>query len=367
MSKNLRHIARVYSQRERYCVLRGGTRSGKTYAALHFLLFGAMTKEFQIASVVSVSVPHLRRGALRDFLQIINSYGLTTDFKHYKQTNTFIHKNGAVIDFFSADESEKLRGAQRDWLFINEVNLIDEEDFNQLNVRTKRFVIVDFNPVARFWLYDLFEKMKISLHKIECVSTYKDNPFLAEEQKKAIEQYKKIEEWWRVYGEGKWGTSQGRAWYNWQIFNGVLETQKYDCVGVDFGEGKSVTAVVGVIKYNNEIILHELFYGHIDVIRLSELLIKLDAGLIVGDAAQIDTINLLRKSGVNIYPARKMQLSASYQLLNSYKTYITTTSKNLLMEAQSVEWSDRHRAIIRAGGVDHAVDAVRYALHSLLL
>lgn len=367
MSKNIKHISRCYHNGDRYCVLRGGTRSGKTFAALHFLLFGALTKAFDVASVVAVSVPHLRRGALRDFQRILDMHGLTDDFRYYKQEGVYMHRNGSVIDFFSADNSDKLRGAQRDWLFVNEVNLLDEEDFNQLNVRTRRFVVVDFNPSAHFWLYDLLERFKIPINRIECVSTYKDNNFLTPEQRSAIEQYRSIKEWWRVYGEGRWGEAQGRAWYNWQIYASQLTASQYDCIGVDFGEGRSPTAVVGVNRFNNEYVANEIYYGEIDVISLAELLHRHPAGLIVGDSAQIDTINLLRKHGVNIYPARKMQLSASYHLLNSHRIYITGTSVNLLKEAKSIEWSDKSRAILRAGCADHAVDAVRYALHMLVL
>lgn len=344
---------------QRYAVLRGGTRSGKTFAALHFILQAGLLGKYKLCSVVSRSVPHLRRGALRDFRQVLAAYNIP--YREYINEKKFVF-SGFEIEFFSADQPEKLRGAQRDWLFINEVNLIDQDSFSELDVRTRSFVILDFNPVGRFWLNELFAQMGLDLEKHTHVSTYRDNPFLSPEQVAAIESRKGIAEWWRVYGEGEWGAAQGQAWYSWEL--GAVEDGEWDVVGVDFGEGRSPHAVVGLRRVGEALEAKELYYAIGGLGELAEVLRSVQAKAIVADPAQLDYINLLRKAGINVYPARKMQLSASFALLNKYR--IKICGENLAKEAASLEWADRGRGLLRVGQADHATDALRYALHAIV-
>lgn len=339
-------------------MLRGGTRSGKTYAALQFLIAAALGGRFELASVVSLSMPHLRRGALRDFRHLIS--GLRVEER--KSEKLFIFPTGTAIEFFSADQPAKLRGAQRDWLFVNEVNLLDEESFSELDVRTREFVIVDFNPTARFWLSEYLETREGVW--LECVSTYRDNVYLSSEQRAAIELRKDRAEWWRVYGEGEWGEAKGRAWYSWEVGEWPVGVE-VEVVGVDFGEGAAPTAVVGVARYGEGVVARELAYGQLGLSQLSSVLQKQRAKLIVGDAAQRDMINQLRKAGVDIYPARKLQLVASYALLNNTRVIVDRYAHNLIKEAQGLEWADAGRGLLKAGQAEHAVDALRYALHAL--
>jgi len=344
----------------RYAILRGGTRSGKTYAVLQFLLIAGLMQKYNLASVVSCSVPHLRRGALRDFRNIL--YAARVKFREYVVDKRFVLDTKAEIEFFSADQPEKLRGAQRDWLFVNEVNLIDQDSFSELDVRTRSFVVLDFNPVGRFWLNELFAQMGLDLEKHTHVSTYRDNPFLSPEQIAAIESRRGIAEWWRVYGEGEWGAAQGQAWYSWEL--GAVEDGVWDVVGVDFGEGRSPHAVVGLRRVGEALEAKELYYAVGGLGELAEVLRSVQAKAIVADPAQLDYINLLRKAGINVYPARKMQLSASFALLNKYR--IKISGENLAKEAASLEWADRGRGLLRVGQADHATDALRYALHAII-
>lgn len=343
----------------RYAVLRGGTRSGKTFSALHFIVQAGLLGKYKLCSIVSRSVPHLRRGALRDFRQVLAQYNLP--HREYVNEKRFVFA-GFEIEFFSADQPEKLRGAQRDWLFVNEANLIGAEEFSELDVRTRSFVIVDFNPVGRFWLNDMFAQMGLDLEKHTHVSTYRDNPFLSPEQVATIENRRGIAEWWRVYGEGEWGAAAGQAWYSWEL--GEVQDGEWDAVGVDFGEGRSPHAVVGLRAAGDALEARELYYGAGGLGELVELLRAVRAKVIVADPAQLDYINLLRRAGVDVYPARKMQLSASYALLNKYR--IRIDGANLHREAAALEWADRGRGLLRVGQADHAVDAMRYALHAIV-
>lgn len=360
--KNIRFLLESLRAGRRYAVLRGGTRSGKTYAALRFLFVNGWVGTYKIASVVAASVPHLRRGALRDFKKIIGPLAHRVEYRASERL--FIFPSGAILEFFSADDSAKLRGAQRDWLFINEVNLIDEESFQELDVRTRQFVIMDFNPVGRFWLNDLFAQMQIDLEAHTIVTTYKDNIYLTKEQVAAIESRRLIGEWWRVYGEGQWGESKGRAWYSWDVGEWPAGLG-IEVVGVDFGEGAAPTAVVAATRWGDGIIAKELAYGQLGIAELVQILKSVRPLLIVADPAQKDMINELRKLDVEVYPARKMQLIASYALLNNTRVIVDRNARNLIKEAQGLEWADAGRGLLKAGQADHAVDALRYALHAL--
>jgi phage terminase large subunit len=302
-------------------------------------------------------MPHLRRGALRDFKHLIARLRV----EERKSEKLFIFPSRAAIEFFSADQSAKLRGAQRDWLFVNEVNLLDEESFSELDVRTREFVIVDFNPTARFWLSEYLEARKGVW--LECVSTYRDNVYLSAEQRAAIELRKDQEAWWRVYGEGEWGEVAGQAWYSWSVGQGA-PPGRFEVVGVDFSLGRAPAAVVGVARRGHELAAVELAYGGLGVLALAQLLSTVQTQLIVADAAQLDMINQLRSLNIDVYPARKLQLSASYALLNMQRWRLW--GENLIKEARSVRWADSARGLIALGVDDHAVDATRYALHALL-
>lgn len=365
-NKNLTFLLKKYLlDKERYIVLRGGTRSGKTYSALQFIFLNALIGRFKLCSIVSINHPHLRRGAQRDFDNIITQAEGWKYITRNKSSNTYVFFNGSEVEFFAVDDPSKARGGQRDWLFVNEVNLISEELFSELDARTKELVILDFNPVSKFWLNDLFISMNIELSKIECVSTYLDNPFLDKTQKLAIESRKNKEEWFKVYGLGEWGETKGQAFYSWEIIDKLpkFHDNLFDVIGVDFGFGSSPTAVIGIVVDGKNVYVKEIFYGNSSLSQLVDILQKFKARKIVGDSANIDQINLLRKNNINIYPGKKMSLLASYTLLNSLNVYIDKNSKNLISEAQSLTWADKQNALTK--GNDHAIDALRYCIHEV--
>ena len=364
LDKNLRHLIEMRRRRARYALLRGGTRSGKTYAALRFIALNALAGVFRRCSVVSESIPHLRRGALRDFEQIVSRIR-GVDITYKQSTKEFIFPGGTAVEFFSADDSARLRGAQRDWLFVNEVNLLDEKSFNELDVRTRDFVIADFNPVSRFWLNTLLESMGINIADIEVVTTYRDNPYLDTSQKEAIERRMGMREWWQVYGTGEWGNSQGQAWYAWEA--APVDWGDWDYVGVDFGEGRSPSAIIGVRwRGGDEYEAKQIYYGRGGLHELADVLRSVKAKGIFADSAQLDYINALRKMDLDVRACIKKHLVASFALLNSKHFYLDTDSPDLLREARELSWADRGAGLIKAGASDHAIDAVRYAFHAFL-
>jgi phage terminase large subunit len=133
---------------------RGGTSSSKTYSNLQLLYtIAAESRKPLTISVISETLPHLKKGAMKDFFDILKSEGVYSEKKHNKTDN--IYKVGnSVIEFFSADNSDKVHGPRRDISYINECNHISWSIIEQLEIRTKYWILLDWNPTDAFW----FEK-----------------------------------------------------------------------------------------------------------------------------------------------------------------------------------------------------------------
>jgi phage terminase large subunit len=350
-------------------VLYGGTRSGKTYSILQYLFVEAMRGSFRLASVVSRSFSHIKRGALREFQAIISPvYWLIEENKTFL---TYKFPTGAVVEFFSADTEEKLRGPQRDWLFVNEVNLLTQEEFAQLFMRTKDRVFLDFNPVGRFWLDDFLENNP-SYDYIIAKSTYKDNPFLSESQRKAIESLAYMDErLYRVYALGERLDYQGRALMNYEIvepsrFTDIMASSR-PIIGVDFGFSHAETAAVAVwVVGGKELLVKEIFYRKGQAIKeLAEAIKQYEYEAILADYSQLQMIEALADEGLDyVNRCRKIDLRQSFALLNMYRLYITADSPNLINEATNLYWKDERTL---ADSPNHLIDALRYVVHYLYL
>jgi phage terminase large subunit len=350
-------------------VLYGGTRSGKTYSILQYMFIEGLRGTYKLASVVSRSYAHLKRGAHREFLNIIAPlYDLIEENKTYL---TYKLPSGSIIEFFSADTEEKLRGPQRDWLFINEANLLTHEEFAQLYMRTKDRVFIDFNPVGRFWLDDFLAGLPTDQY-IVARSTYKDNPFLSETQIKAIESLAYLDEkLYKVYALGERLDYQGRALMNYEIvepsrFSDIMSSSR-PIIGVDFGYSHAETAAVAVwVVGSREIVAKEIFYRKGALIcELAEAIKQYDYETILADYTQTHMIEALANEGLDyVNKCRKIDLRQSFALLNLYKLYITSDSPNLIHEATNLYWKDERTL---SDTPNHLIDALRYVVHYLYL
>ena len=201
---------KAFKEGKRIVVNQGGTRSGKTFGLMKLLIALAYKEKYSI-SITSLSFPHLRKGALRDWRTIMENYDLYSVPDHMRTENTYYFPTGSYMEFFSVDDHLKVRGPGRDILFINEANLIDFDTFTQLLLRTKVCCFIDYNPADEFhWIYD---KILTRPDTYFIKSTYQDNPFLPHEQVKEIENLKNVDEnYWRIYsiliGNGQFAVNQ---------------------------------------------------------------------------------------------------------------------------------------------------------------
>jgi len=372
-------IKRIRKVKARKKVIQGGTSAGKTYAILAVLIHIAAKAKTEI-SVVSESIPHLRRGAMKDFGKVMQWTNRWRDEGWNKTLLTYTFANGSTIEFFSADQEAKLRGARRQVLYINEANNIEFEAYHQLAIRTSEAIYIDFNPVSEFWAHT--EVLKEPDSEL-VVLTYRDNEALpatirddieAAQVKAATSTY--WANWWKVYGLGEVGSLQGVVFDDWQQVDGIdFAGDKLVAIGLDWGYTNDPTAVVAVYKRGSAILLHELIYQNgLTNQDIAEHLRKLGIGRswpIIADSAEPKSIEEVHRLGFNIHPATKGadSIRNSIDILKRQPLLVTRESTNLIKELRNYTWdTDRTGASLGVpiDRYNHAIDAVRYvALNKL--
>ena len=352
--------------------MQGGTSASKTISILLYLIAKAQTdKEPTLTSVVSESLPHLKRGALRDFKNIMVAH------RYWKEQNwratdyLYEFETGSKIEFFGVDSPDKLRGGRRDRLFINEANNVALDAFDQLEVRTKEFVFLDWNPSHEFWFYT---EVKPNREDVEHITlTYQDNEALSKEIVSAIEARKGNKAWWKVYGMGELGEVETRIYTRWNVVDTVPEDARLEVRGMDFGYSNDPTAIVDVYKFNDGYILDEQLYRKgMSNKQLADILNNLEQSTttVIADSAEPKSIDEIRQYGVPIFPAQKGadSVNQGIQLVQGKPISVTKRSTNILKEYRNYLWlEDKDGKIVNKPmpGADHSLDALRYAIQYL--
>ena len=361
---------------ERYRVIanKGGTRSGKTYSLVSLFISVAVAgKKVREIDIVSESMPHLKRGALNDFNEILDREQLVdgVDYESNLSDHVYTFNSGTKIRFFSSDDWGKVKGSKRDVLYINECNRIDYEIYRQLAVRTTECIFLDWNPDTEFWYELKGVQSKDSTKEIH--STYKDNPFLSDVQIAEIESNKDDDNWWKVYGLGLTGRPQGVIYKRWEQVDAIPDYAELVGRGLDFGFTNDPTAIVDVYRADGELWLDERCYRiNLTNDKIAEFLRPLP-GCTVADSAEQKSIAEIKNYGVRwIEPAIKGadSIRAGIQILQRYKMNVTKRSLNLINEIRNYKWKeDKITGELLNVPIDkynHALDAVRYvALNKL--
>ncbi len=354
---------------KRIRIVQGGTSASKTVSILIWLIALAQSdKTPTLTSIVAESFPHLRRGAMRDFLNILKEQGYYQDHLWDKTNSTYNFETGSQIEFFSVDQPEKVRGARRDRLFLNEANNIAFSAFEELEVRTKEFVYLDYNPTNEFWVQtDLLEK-RDDLDFI--VLTYQDNEALSPEIVKTIEARKNRKGWWQVYGLGQLGVVEGRIYKDWQTIDEVPHEARLTRYGLDFGYTNDPTALLALYYYNGGFIVDEIAYSKgLSNKQIADTILIQDKALVIADSAEPKSIDEIKSYGVDIYPAFKGKDSVRFgiDLVQSKRMSVTKRSANVIREYRNYLWmSDKEGKLIKEPehAFSHSMDAIRYAMES---
>lgn len=367
-------LKKIKALKKRLRIVQGGSSASKTYSILIILIDLAQRDERPtLTSVVSETFPHLKRGAVKDFLEIMGELNIFKPKSWNKTDYIYTFETGSKIEFFSADQPGKVRGPRRDRLFINEANNVPFDTFEQLEIRTNDFVFIDYNPVAEFWVSEeIFGKRDDYEH---IILTYKDNEALDENIIRSLEARKDRQNFWKVYGLGQFGELEGKIYSDWQIIDEIPHEARLERRGLDFGYSIDPTALVDVYYFNGGYILDEqLYQTGMSNKKIADFILDLPhpETLVIADSAEPKSIDEIYGYGVNIRGAEKGKdsIRQGIQFIQDLPISVTKRSVNLIKEYRNYTWAtDRLGKIISPNVPEDAfndlLDAARYALSTL--
>lgn len=363
---------KIHDLKKRIKVVQGGTSAGKTIGILQVLIDRCQRdKPGEVTSVVSESFPHLKRGAIRDFLSILQAQNYFDDKRWNKTDYTYTFETGAILEFFSADQPGKVRGPRRKRLFINEANNVPFETFEQLEIRTLEEIYIDYNPTNEFWVYEfVLDKRNDADH---IILTYKDNEALHQNIVNSIEQRKGRKGWFQVYGLGLLGEVEGKIYKDWEIIDEVPREARLERRGGDYGYANDPTALVNIYRWNGALVFDELaFRKGLSNKQIADICLNDDENVLtVMDSAEPKSNDELKSYGVNVIGAPKGKDSVVHgiQLVQEQKIFVTKRSVNIIKEYRNYLWeTDKEGRILNVPEhiYSHSMDAIRYALASML-
>lgn len=369
-------INKILKLSSRKKIVQGGSSAGKTYAIITILIDKATRTPNLEISVVSESIPHLKRGALKDFIKIMKETNRWVEERYNATDRIYRFANGSYIEFFSP---ESILGARRNILYVNEANNISYEDYYQLAVRTSHDIYLDFNPVNEFWAHT--EVLQESDSEM-IILNYLDNEALPPNVikdfdnaliKADLELEQGVKGYWtnwcKVYIYGEVGSLMGTV-FQFNIVSSIPINADFIAYGLDWGFSKDPTALIAVYKYNGELYCQELIYEigltNADLIaKMNELNVH-KGRYIIADSAEPKSIEDLIRGGYTLtQPSKKGQDSIrnSIDTLQQFKINITQSSVNMINEFRSYRWETDKSGKETGSPIDafnHTIDPLRY-------
>lgn len=364
-------LSKILNLGKRLKIIQGGSSAGKTIATLLILIDRAQNEKGKVFSVVSESIPHLKKGAMRDFLNILNHHRYYNEYNWNATDSIYTFpETGTIIEFFSAKDEDKIRGPRRDVLFINECNNIPFEVYTQLALRTNEEIYLDFNPVMQFWVHD---EVIPHLDHDFLVLTYLDNEGLPQTIKTELESHKHNQNFWRVYGQGLLGELQGQIYTDWRIISEVPHEARLERIGLDFGYTNDPTAIVAIFYHNGGYILHEIAYAkRMDNKTIADILKQQPVVVISADSSEPKSIDELKNHELSVVPVKKGHGSVlqGIQLVQQQRISVTESSVNIIREYRNYTWlTDSLGKVYRPQQpvdlFNHAMDAIRYGFQTI--
>ncbi len=345
----------------RFIINEGGSRSSKTYSLCQMVIVYCLQNPNKVVSIVRKTFPALRATVMRDFFEILKDLDIYEKSNHNMSENIYRFPNGSIVEFFSVDDEQKIRGRKRDIGWCNEANELWFEDFQQLNMRTEDKLIFDYNPSdSSSWLYDLPKNESVLIK-----STYKDNPFLPESIKRQIEDLKRTDEsLYQIYALGEKAISKSNIYNNWTFVKSRPARFTNFVMGLDFGYNHP-TALVRVYWSDGDIFIEPVLYQ--SYLTTSELIQKFkDLDIektvdILADYARPEIIAELQNAGYNVTNANKsVKMGINY--VKTFGVFCQDTPE-FKKEYENYKWKKIGDQIIDEPIklYDDGMDAVRYA------
>jgi phage terminase large subunit len=347
---------------KRFIINQGGSRSSKTYSLCQLIIVYCLQNPNKVVSIVRKTFPALRATVMRDFFEVLKDLNLYEKTSHNMSENIYRFSNGSLVEFFSVDDEQKVRGRKRDLGWCNEANELWFEDFQQLNMRTEFKMIFDYNPSdSSSWLYELPKDESVLIK-----STYKDNPFLPESIKRQIEDLSRTDEaLYQIYALGEKAISKTNIFNTWTFIIRRPERFKNYVYGLDFGYNHP-TALMRVYWCDGDIYIEPVIYE--SYLTPSELIerfkqLKIEQSIdILADYSRPEIIAEMQNAGFNVNNANKNVKSG----INAVKTFKVWCQQddNLKKEYENYKWKKVGDNITDEPVklYDDAMDAVRYAV-----
>lgn len=362
---------KIRALQKRIRALQGGTSASKTVGTLQNLIDDAQSDLVPtLTSVVSESMPHLRKGAELDFLNVLKKQHYYKENLWNRTNHQYTFETGSVIEFFGADDSSKVHGPRRDRLFINEANHIDFETFDQLELRTNEYIFLDWNPTEDFWFYEEVEGKRDDVDLI--ILNYLDNESINPAVKRSLEMRKNRAKWWPVYGLGLRGQVEERIYTDWEVIETIPHEAKLVRYWTDFGYAHDPASIGAIYEYNGGYIVHQLAYDTgmsnemiADVIKAHEL-----KALNIADSSEPKSIAELNQLKAVTVGAKKGPDSINYGIktVQGERISITKESVETIKEYRKYVWVTDTNGKITTEASDtdnHSMDGIRYAITSL--
>jgi len=350
----------------------GGTRSGKTYNILLYIIFHySLINTGKTITICRKTFPSVRASVMRDFFDILKLHKSYFEDYHNKSNHEY-KLNGNLIEFISLDQPQKVRGRKRHLLFINEANELDYEDWQQLVFRTEEKIILDFNPSDEYhWIYDkVIPRKDVDFN----ITTYLDNSFLSDTIKEEIERLKHTDEqYWQIYGLGIKGVSRSTI-FNYIEVNQIPDDAEFISYGADAGYTNDPTTLVSVYRKDYDLYIEEhLYQTQMTTIDIHNKWkeVGIERETIYFDSAEPRLIEELRRMGWNVRPSLKGadSVNAGIDLLKRFKIHILKDSHNAIQEFRNYKWQEDRSGKMINKPIDknnHLIDAIRYATYSVL-
>ena len=369
LSKVFEKIAKNY-KKYRYIINQGGTSSTKTFSTLQFLVILGIKYKYEI-DIVGLTQGHLKSGVLADMPKVLEQFGLNF-YDLFSKTNKNLDLLKGTINFISVDTIGKAHGGRRDILYLNEANHLNYGIAEQLIIRTRKKVLIDFNPTSRFWVHNEIltnEADKAILIK----STYKDNPFLEKEIINALESRKNDTNFWKVYGLGEIGESERLIFKNISIeeFNKNSFEKYYN--GIDWGFSTDPFAFIRCAIENNNLYITDEIYERNLLNKDSMPLVKkiIENEYVTCDSSEPKSIAEYIAFGIKALGAKKGRgsIESGIKFLQSFdKIIIHKSCINAQKEFMNYSYKkDINNEIMTMpeDNNNHLIDALRYAIEDV--
>lgn len=363
---------KIFQLRKRIRAVCGGTSASKTISILVWLIDYSQSNFGKKTDIISESYPHLKDGAMRDFKMIMLDRGYWRDSCWNSTDHLYTFETGSVIKFVSIDKLGKAHGPRRDVLYLNEANNIDFNIYDQLEVRTKEFIWLDWNPSTEFWYYteikDNIDHDFLTLTYLDCLNA------LDQRIIDSIESRKNNKNWWQVYGLGQLGEVEGRIYTNWQIIDDIPYEARLERRGLDFGYSVDPTVIEDIYSYNGGFIIDEICYQkELSNKSIADLLNAQEyKALVIADSSEPKSIDEIRSYGVNIVGALKGpgSVNKGIQYVQDQKISVTARSTKTIKAYRNFLWAtDKNGKSLNVPDDtihewSNPMDAIRYGLES---